>query len=136
MLYDLEQAFEKIFGCQKNSKLRNSISDTRPQQNGHFYKFYPFSAFSVLIHRISDEFHATILEKIKKEIAPFSVFNPIFGHQEASDKNFDHSIFLVRSSLVGTQSFINLKCPVYGAPSARLSLGTQLSELLTRSQGE
>ena len=78
MLYDLEQAFEKIFRCQKNSKLRNSISATRRYQNNHFYEFYPFSEFNVSIYRISDEFHATILEKNQKRNCAIFGFQPHF----------------------------------------------------------
>ena len=117
MLYNLEQALEKNFGCQK--KLEITKFDF-----GH--KMTIFTNFILFRHSVLQfivfwmNFMPLFQKKIKKENAPFSIFNPIFGHQEASDENFDHSVFLVRSSLVGTQSFINLKCPVYGAPSPSL----------------
>ena len=75
MLYNLEQALEKNFGCQK--KTRNYEIRFRTQ-NDHFYEFYPFSAFSVAIHRILDEFHATILEKNQKRKCAIFDFQPHF----------------------------------------------------------
>ena len=74
----MEKEFEVIFRRQKAKNLRKRFSATRCWQSDHFWKFNPFLAFKVSIQHIFKKIKVTILEKLKMEKAPFSIFNPIF----------------------------------------------------------